>query len=328
VCIENVSFVIIAKNEGQILEKVMDAICNIDRKNCEIICVDSDSTDNTLTIFKKYASQSNDIQVYLIKGDINAACARNVGIKYSIKKYIFFIDGDVVVDEMFIKKGVNYLENQKNVGGVVGYLKEYQYSNHELNIVQNIVYRNKCNAEMEVLLTGGIILMKKSVIDKVGFFDERLSFHEDWDFCLSVKTKGFNIVNIAIKMGEHFTVPYRNISRMINSILSKEAMYSGLILKKHVRNTNYLRNIFIHDYGLYGGSCIVLLAIIGISIKSQIIISLTVSIFLLDIIIGLKKEKNNLLGRIVQHYLSFWQILYGFIFFYPKKKRKIQTYIQ
>ena len=325
--IENVSFVVIAKNEGKILEKTMSAICDLNRKNCEIICVDSDSNDDTLSIFKKYASQNEDIQVYKIKGELNAACAMNVGIKYANKKYIFFVDGDVVIDNVFIEKGVDCLENKKNIGGVVGYLKEYQYLDQRLDVVQNVVYRRKYNAIREVSMAGGIILIRKSVVDKVGLFDECLSFHQDWDYCLRVKKSGFSIVNIAIKMGEHFTVTYRDTSRMWHLILAGKHVCSGLILRKYIFNINVLMSIVFRDYGIYLGSCVVLFAIAGVVFKNYSIILLTTGIFLLDVAIGLKKEKNNLLGRIIQHYLSFGQILYGFLFFYPKK-RKTQIHEQ
>ena len=69
-------------------------------KDIEIICIDDESTDNSINILKKY---SKDIKI-ITKENEGQASARNLGIKASQGEYIAFIDSDDFIEPTMLEK--------------------------------------------------------------------------------------------------------------------------------------------------------------------------------------------------------------------------------
>ncbi len=61
--LRNISFIVIARNESFAIEKCLGSIASMPLTECEVICVDSDSTDKTLDVMKGYIGK---IQNYKI----------------------------------------------------------------------------------------------------------------------------------------------------------------------------------------------------------------------------------------------------------------------
>ena len=89
--IENVTFVLIARNEAYGVEKALNALEILDFKSCEVICVDSGSSDGTLNVMSKFKRRIPHLQIVSIKGYSNAAIARNVGLARAKQEFIFFL---------------------------------------------------------------------------------------------------------------------------------------------------------------------------------------------------------------------------------------------
>ena len=104
--IENVTFVVIAKNEFYALNLCLKKLASFSLINCQVIAVDSNSTDNTLASMVKYSAHFSDFTVVHSSGYSNSAVARNIGIKYATKKYLFFLDGDVVLSQKFLEVSI------------------------------------------------------------------------------------------------------------------------------------------------------------------------------------------------------------------------------
>jgi glycosyltransferase involved in cell wall biosynthesis len=58
--------------------------------NCEVICIDSGSSDGTLDIIKSFIGQIENYKIIKISGYQNASIARNAGIEKALKDYVFF----------------------------------------------------------------------------------------------------------------------------------------------------------------------------------------------------------------------------------------------
>ena len=79
--IKDVSFVVITYNESFSIRKCLDAYTRLLTENCEVICVDSDSTDGTVDVIREYKDSIVYLQLLQIKNYSNAAVGRNVGLK-------------------------------------------------------------------------------------------------------------------------------------------------------------------------------------------------------------------------------------------------------
>ena len=99
-----ISFIIIGRNEGWKLTKCFESIFQtIEHNNLthyEVIYIDSDSTDDSIERAKKF----NQIKIFQLTADYNAAIARNVGAKEAKGDVLFFIDGDMEIIREFLPK--------------------------------------------------------------------------------------------------------------------------------------------------------------------------------------------------------------------------------
>ena len=88
-----ISFIIIGRNEGQKLTKCFESVLNTIEFNSlrdyEVIYVDSNSTDDSIERAKKF----NNIKIFRLTRDVNAAIARNLGVEKSKGDVLFFILG-------------------------------------------------------------------------------------------------------------------------------------------------------------------------------------------------------------------------------------------
>lgn len=84
------SFIIPAYNCENFIEDCLNSIFSQTYKNYEIIVVDDCSTDNTITVLKKY----NNIKILSTPKNSRQGAARNIGLDNCTGDYILFVDSD------------------------------------------------------------------------------------------------------------------------------------------------------------------------------------------------------------------------------------------
>ena len=89
-----VSVILPIFNIAEYLVAFLDCICKQDLRDIEIICVDDNSTDESLQIIEFYALLDARIKIVRHKQNRNAGAARNSGLKIAQGKYLYFADPD------------------------------------------------------------------------------------------------------------------------------------------------------------------------------------------------------------------------------------------
>lgn len=197
------SFVIRTKNEEDCVAKTLDIIFSQSRFDFEILIVDNESKDNTLSILGKYPIS----RVLKIKDkDFNYAYALNKGISYAKGLYICILSPDSYpCDRKWYESGIVHLERDKSVAAVTGPFsapigsthadKLYDLNNHHL-FPQDLSYVD--------WMTNSNSIIRKSLWTKY-CFDERItsgikaySFNkvgcEDYDWAKEMTARGYKIV--------------------------------------------------------------------------------------------------------------------------------------
>jgi glycosyltransferase involved in cell wall biosynthesis len=181
-----VSVLIIVKNEENFISLCLSSLLAQTFKNFEIIIVDDLSSDATRK--KIFAFNDERIRYFVNKKFIGRSQSRNKSLELAKGKYLFFTDGDCYVNENWIEEGMKYLGNP-NVVGVEGktiYVSEEYKPTRSDFVVEN--YRGgqfmTCN-----------IAYKRTVVEKIGGFDERLTHLEDRDLALRAIKQGQIIFN-------------------------------------------------------------------------------------------------------------------------------------
>lgn len=94
-----VSIIVLVYNTEKYLDKCLDSIVNQTLEDIEIICIDDKSSDNSVSIIKKY--RENDDRIILVENESNLGIGvnRDIGIKMSRGEYIGFVDSDDYIDK-------------------------------------------------------------------------------------------------------------------------------------------------------------------------------------------------------------------------------------
>ena len=181
-----VSVVLPTYNRAHTLNRAIDSVIKQTYNNWELIIVDNNSTDDTESLINNYNHQK--IKFYRINNNGIIAKSRNFGIKKAKGDYIAFLDSD---DWWYLKK----LEI------VMRYFDQADFVYHDLDIYTKtgkrfILYSRWRKLKKPVfnnLMVKGsgignlTVVVKKSIIDKVGCLSEENSLIAIEDLDLWIK---------------------------------------------------------------------------------------------------------------------------------------------
>lgn len=184
-----ISFIIIGYNEGNNIIKCINSIKEMNLRNYEIIYIDSNSNDNTISMLKKY----KDVRKYKIESNLySAALARNIGSQYANGEYIFFLDGDMEISKESDIKFCLEKINTREIGIISGKLREKIYRDNKE--IFEITDRYKVKEELEKLRApGGYFFIKKDILISSGNFNISIKNNEEIDLFSRVKKLGYEI---------------------------------------------------------------------------------------------------------------------------------------
>ncbi|WP_153133163.1 glycosyltransferase family 2 protein [Dechloromonas hortensis] len=156
-----------------------------------IIIADDGSTDGTAQIIENFR-QSDDRVLYLKLTHAGVSATRNQGIRASTAAYVAFLDAD---DIWLPEKLERQLDAFERGGAETGFVHSSYFcinTQGECLPDQKVVPpKQRGDIFMPLLLDGYVlsgsassVLVRRTVLDKVGYFDERLFYGEDWDLWL------------------------------------------------------------------------------------------------------------------------------------------------
>lgn len=222
----------------------------------EIIVVDDGSTDGSVDMLR---NEFPEVRVIVNERNLGVAKAYNRGVVHVRGRYVQMLNTDMLLINNAIKTLMDFLETHPEAGACGAWLRnpdmtsQVSFGNFPsfLQAIVDALFLNDLfpNAgfpnrgahptesmtepfEVEYV-TGASMLIRKDVIDKLGFFDERFtSYCEETDFCHRVKNEA------GLKM---FFVPRAQIIHFGGASFSRvrkyqiQLLYSGYnkFLTKH-----------------------------------------------------------------------------------------------
>lgn len=188
-----ISVIITTFNRSQMLKKALESVLNQTYPDFELLILDNSSSDGTEEVVKSF----KDSRIRYIKHNpLNISQARNLGIKESKGEFVAFLDDD---DEWLPKKLEKQIkifnQGNENLGLVYGGFirineRGDEWDQHNPVLRGNIFEPYLCRVD---IITGSTSnpLIKKSVFDIVGNYNENLKTSEDWEFYIRL-AKEFN----------------------------------------------------------------------------------------------------------------------------------------
>jgi len=200
-----VSVIIPLYNRLDYIDETIQSVLSQDYKNIELIVIDDGSTDGSYERAKAYA---DDNKLTLLTHENRANKGQSVAINVGLK-YIAILDSDDMFAEGKVKRQVEYLGNNLDVGLVYGKglaisatgekLYETLSENHIENSDPNVIL-----LDCYIAIPGGT-LVRKTVFDDVGFFEESFRAAQDHDMALRLfeTTKVAYLPEIAFYYRKH-----------------------------------------------------------------------------------------------------------------------------
>lgn len=177
-----VSIVMATYNRGFQLEQTTKNIFEQSYSNIELIVINDGSTDDTLLVLQSLQS-SFDFKIIDNVKNLGLQKSLNIGIQQASGKYIARIDDhDKWLNREKLSKQVAFLEANPEVG-VIG--TGYQVGDKKMiNPISDTDIRKQILMRSPFCHVSAV--MKKSIVDQVGGYDESLPYSEDWDLWLKI----------------------------------------------------------------------------------------------------------------------------------------------
>lgn len=165
-------------------------------KNFEVIVVDDGSTDNTKELLTPYIKAGKIRYMYQRNGGLSAA--RNTGIKNAKGEYIALLDADDIFLPRKLEEQVAYLEAHPDCD--ISYCDLYHFWDEEPDALLKLAYTYYSGDEVLPNLVKvnsiapGTMVLRKSVFDRWGLFNESFRRSEDLEFLVRILSKGARIM--------------------------------------------------------------------------------------------------------------------------------------
>ena len=184
----SVSLVIATFNHARLLAEAIDSALAQTLDAVDVVVVDDGSTDDTPAVLGRYGGR---IRV-LRQPNRGLAAARNAGLAAARGAYVAFLDADDVLAPTKLAEQVAVLERQPNVGWTYcDVLIETVATGAKARASERFGYGARVldGWLFPELIHGNFIpaiapLVRRTVLDVAGGFDERLTALEDWDLWL------------------------------------------------------------------------------------------------------------------------------------------------
>jgi glycosyltransferase involved in cell wall biosynthesis len=190
-----VTFVATVFNEEKNIKPLLESLFSQSKFPDEIIIVDGGSTDNTVSEISsfKFPESGSNAKIKLLFKKGNISVGRNEAIKSANNEIIVCSDAGCILDKDWIKNIIKPFEN-KNVDVVAGYYKGNAKTIFQKCLVPYVlVMPDKADVNNFLPATRSMAF-KKSIWKKMGEFDEKISYSEDYAFAKKLKKNKANIV--------------------------------------------------------------------------------------------------------------------------------------
>lgn len=244
----------------------MESIRKQSYPSVEVIVVDQESQDRTLSISKGFNAKI--ITTTPTKIYAPPSKSRNIGSKMAKGRYLLHLDSDMELTKELVEECVNRLDNS-GLGSIVI---------HEIDVAEG--FWGRCKALERKCIIGdpyleGARFVKSDVFHMVGGYDEALSFGEDWSVHQKYKkVAGVGVAEAVIRhhvgsisLSEQVRKKY-GYGKTAGSYLKKyprESKMQLLFRSAYLRNWNLLMDNPIHALGfIFMKSCEYCATVLGL----------------------------------------------------------------
>lgn len=231
-----ISVVIPVYNGEKYLAKTIESCLIQTYQKKEILLINDGSTDKTENICQDYQNKNPDIIRFFSKENGGTASALNLGIKKMSGDWFKWLSADdFFTSNDSMEKMVNEIKNTSNSSVVLFYSKFnlVDKNNKITKQFDETNFNDLSLVEQQIRILDGFFAngstsyIHKTVFDKVGLFDEKISLNEDYQFWLRM--------SLIHKIRFHLLPEYLINYRVHSSTLSSYKLIEGVIVENQMK---------------------------------------------------------------------------------------------
>ncbi len=220
-------------NYGQYLIKAIESVLSQTYDYMELIIIDDGSDDGSRSIIEKYSPRANVFSVFQKNKGLNAS--NNVAFKMARGKYIMRLDADDFLAPQAVEIMTSELERNSDCALV---FPDYYLVDKEEKVIEQVI---RHNFEKDVSLLdqpahGACTLIRKSILESIGGYDQTFSIQDGYDLWLNIIDK-YPVRNVNLPL-----FYYRQHDKSITSNEKKLLQTRGQIKAKHVQKRQLAPN--------------------------------------------------------------------------------------
>lgn len=202
-----VSILMSVFNAQRYLEQATKSILNQSLSDFEFIIIDDASTDKSLAIIKSFKDKR--IKILRNKKRLGLTVSLNKGLRKAKGEFIARMDADDISNKNRLKIQFNYLKNHPEVVFCGSWVTLINQSDKKIGEKK---YPTEYKEIQRAIMAGNpfihpTVMMRRSILKKVGFYDENLNGAEDYDLFLRI-AKNHQAVNLPYFLLKYRINPY------------------------------------------------------------------------------------------------------------------------
>ncbi len=195
-----VSIVVPAYNEGQVMERAISSLMEIEYPEYEVVVVDDGSKDDTLARAVAFEGRRGPVDVRVVtKRNGGKASALNAGIAASRHPFILCMDADSYLEPKSVLRAIEHF-GDRSVGAVAGNVK-VENRGKIITKLQALEYIDGLNMPRRAqgfvaavnIVPGPVGMFRREALEEVGGYDTD-TFAEDADLTLKLISVGWRVV--------------------------------------------------------------------------------------------------------------------------------------
>ena len=218
-------------NASQTVREAIESVLKQDYDDFELLIVDDASTDGTFDIVQSYRNDSR-VRIYASKKNLGIGATRNRIVKLAKGKYIVPCDNDDLMLAGHLMRFSGFLDSHPKIGVVYGELLVIEVGKER----QPYILGKDCNKVWD-LLSNSInhpgSMIRKSLIRKVGGYDETVFSVGDWSLWLKL----IEIARFQFLEGEIYYVYRRGPKSALR--IDKQRLSDEMKLRTHAIKRRY-----------------------------------------------------------------------------------------
>jgi glycosyltransferase involved in cell wall biosynthesis len=245
-----ISVIIPAYNAEKTIKQTIESVLNQTFTNFELIIINADSTDATLSI----VSQIKDGRIKVFSyPKASVAVNRNRGIKHSTGNYITFLDADDLWTTDKLAAQYTALEENSQVGVAYSWTNCIDENGKFLRKTSHVNWNGDIYSKLlldDFIGNGSNVMVRKELLSEVGGFDESLSNAQDTDMWLKLSART-NFICIPKAQILYRILPHSMSSNVLGLEKSNLEIIQRAFAREKAKSLQHLKPIAIGNLYKY-----------------------------------------------------------------------------